>query len=433
MSRTLIQNVHLFDPGSGIDATGRNILIEGDRILTLNSAVDTQSEQVIDGKGRLCIPGLIDLRADFCEPGGAHRETIASGCRAAAKGGFTTVVLMPLTDPAIDRVELVEFIFARARAAGTTRILPVGTVSLGREGKRLSEMGKLTGAGCVAFSDGDRPVADTQLLRYALETAAELGVLVMTHAVDEYLSLGGMMHEGIVSTRLGLTGIPGAAEAVGVSRDLAVAALTGARLHLAHISTAESVALIRQAKDRGVRVTAEVSPLHLQLSDEAVLGYDTLAKVFPPLRPQSDVDALIAGVAEGTLDAIASDHAPQNLLDKNTEFDQAAAGAIGLESCLGVVLGLVDQGRLSLQRAISALTRGPSTVLGRSDIGRLKEGGVADLCLLDATQHWTFSPEDIASKSSNTPLLGKDLVGRVELTMAGGQITYQRDQSGVPE
>lgn len=431
MSSTLLKNVHLFDPGSGLDAKNRNIHIEEGRIVSLDASIDARVEYVLDGKGRMCLPGLIDLRAHFCEPGGTRRETIESGCKAAAKGGYTTVLIMPTTEPTVDRIELVELIHSKAREAGTTRVLPVGAVSVGRKGERLSEMAKLTAAGCAAFSDGDRTITDSQLLRYALETAAELGTLIISHPSDKHLALGGMMHEGVVSTRLGLTGIPSAAEVVGVSRDIAIAAMTGSRLHLGHVSTAESVDLIRQAKDRGVLVTAKVSPLHLALSDEAVLGYDTQAKLFPPLRPQTDVGALIRGLADGTLDAVATDHLPQNGLDKNTEFDRAEAGAIGLESSLGIILGLVADGHLTLERAISSMTRGPAQVLGREDLGRLKAGGWADLVLVSPDERRLFSQEDIASKSRNSPWLGRELVGRVILTMAAGEITYQHDEKRV--
>lgn len=428
MTTKLIKNVRLFDPGSGVDEENRSILIKDNQISSLDADRDHVVDVVIDGQGLLCVPGFVDMRVHFCQPGGSRRETIATGCAAAAKGGFTTVCLMPTTEPTLDKVEIVEFVLAQARAAGTTRVLPVGSVSVGRKGERLSEIAKLTAAGCVAFSDGDHVIRDSQLLRYALETASELGVLVITHPQDEYLALGGVMHEGVISTKLGLGGIPAAAEVVGVSRDLAVAAMTGCRLHLSHISTAESVDLIRQAKRKGVLVTAEVSPLHLVLTDEAVLGYDTSAKLFPPLRPQSDVEAIRRGLADGTIDAVATDHLPQSQLDKNTEFDRAAAGAIGLESCLGIILGLVKSGDLTLERAISVLTRGPAQILGHQEIGRLREHGLADLTLISLEGETPFTTDDILSKSCNSPWLGNNLVGQVVLTVAAGEITYQRDK-----
>ena len=427
--RLVIKDVRIFDPGGGVDASSRTIVVEHDRIASLDASPRTAWDRSYDGQGLFCVPGFVDLRAHLCEPGFTRRETIETGVRAAARGGFTTVVAMPTTRPTIDQVEVVELIQARSREAGTTRVWPAGALSVGREGKRLSEMAKLVGAGCVAFTDGDRAVRDSQLLRYALEAAGELGLPIITHAEDELLSLGGVMHEGLVSTRLGLRGVPGASEAVGVARDIAVAELTRARLHIAHVSTAEAVDLIRQAKKGGVRVTAEVSPLHLRLSDDAVIGYDTATKVFPPLRPAKDVDAVVNGLADGTIDAVASDHLPQSDLDKNVEFDRAAPGAVGLETTFGVVMGLVAQGRLTLERAIAVMTRGPAQVLGRTDVGRLTEGGPADLVLLDPNQEWRFTSKDLVSRSSNTPLLGQTLHGRVMLTVAAGEVTYSHGVS----
>lgn len=421
-ARIVLRNVRLFDPGSGIDFPKRTVVIEGDRVVSIDASDSAQGDHVVYARGRLLVPGFIDLRAHLCEPGHTRRETIATGVQAAARGGFTTVVAMPTTSPTIDRVEVVQLILARASAAGPTRVLPAGAFSVGRQGERLAEMAQLMQSGCVAFTDGDKSIKDSQLLRYGMELAGELGTTVMTHAEDETLSLGGVMHEGLVSTRLGLPGSPGAAEVVGVSRDLAIAELTGARLHIAHVSTSAAVDLIRQAKKRGVHVTADVNPHHLMLTDEALLGYDTSAKLFPPLRPASDVTALIAALADGTIDAVASDHFPQIDLEKNVEMDRAAPGAIGLELVLGVVLALVKENKISLERAISALTRSPATALGRSDLGRIQEGGHADLVLVDLDREWTLV--ELASKSRNTPLYGRAFRGRAVLTIAGGQITH---------
>lgn len=424
MTRIVLRNVRLFDPGSGIDAPRRTVILEDDRIVSLDAPDSATGDHVIYARGRTLAPGLVDLRAHLCEPGQSRRETIACGVAAAARGGFTTVVALPTTSPTIDRAEVVQLILARAREAGTTRVLPAGAFSVGREGKRLAEMAQLLQAGCVAFTDADRSIKDSQLLRYGLEIAGELGVTVMTHAEDESLSLGGVMHEGVVSTRLGLPGSPGAAEMVGVARDLAIAELTGARLHIAHVSTQGAVELIRQAKRRGVRVTADVSPHHLILTDEALIGYDTNARLSPPLRPAAEVAQVVAALAEGTIDAVASDHCPQIDLEKNVEIDRAAPGAIALESTLGVVLTLVHEGKLTLERAITALTRAPADALGRTDIGRIVEGGVADLVLIDRDATWTFSRATIASRSGNTPLLGRTFRGRAVLTIAGGKVTY---------
>jgi dihydroorotase len=424
MSRTLFRDVRVFDPGSGLDHRGA-VLVEGDRVLALDAPSDAPADRVVDGQGALLVPGLVDLRAHVGEPGFTERETIATATAAAAAGGFTAIVAMPSTSPPIDRVEVVEMVRARAREAGSTQVLPAGTLSENREGERLAEMAKLAAAGCVLFSDGNRAVRDSQLLRYALETADDIGCVVATHPEDAYLSLGGVMHEGQVSARLGLSGIPDTAEVVGVARDIALAELTGARLHLQHVSTAGAVELIREAKRRGARVTAEVSPCHLWLTDEALAGYDPMAKLVPPLRPAADRAAVIGGLADGTIDAVATDHAPRTRIEKNVEVDRAAPGAIGLESALGVILTLVDRGQLSLPRAISVLTRAPADILGRSDLGRLAEGGRADLALVDPARVWTFTEAAIRSRSRNTPLLGAVLRGRVRLTMAGGRVTHE--------
>lgn len=425
MSSVLLKNVRLFDPGRGLDFAGRSVLVKGERIESLDASASATADEVVDGRGRLLTPGLIDLRAHLCEPGFSRRETIASGLAAATAGGFTSVVAMPTTKPAVDRAEVVELILSRAADAQQAKIIVAGAFSEGREGKRLAEMAKLAEAGCACFTDGDRQIQDSQLLRYGLETAEDIGTLVMTHAEDESLSQGGVMHEGVISTRLGLAGSPGAAEVVGVARDLAIAELTGARLHIGHVSTAAAADLIRQAKRRGIRVTAEVSPLHLWLTEDATLDYDTSAKVFPPLRPRDDVDAMIAAVSDGTIDAVASDHCPQVTLDKNMEFNHAAAGAVGLESVLGVVLSLVNTKRLTLERAIAALTRSPAQVLGRRELGRVEEGGLADLVLIDPDREWRFTASDVKSKCTNTPLIDAPLVGRAVLTIVDGRICYR--------
>lgn len=424
MKRTLIRDVRLFDPGAGIDMPGAHVLVEGPIIRNLNAASDVMADVVVEGKGRLLCPGFIDLRCHVGEPGLTREETIGTAVRAAAIGGFTSIVAMPTTEPSIDRVEVVELMLSKAREAGTTRVLPAGALSVARKGERLAEMGKLSAAGCVIFTDADRAVRDSQLLRYAMETAVDLEMPIATHAEDESLSLGGVMHEGEVSARLGLRGAPSAAEAVGVARDLAIAELTGGRLHLGHISTAGAVELIRQAKRRGVRVTAEVTPHHLVLTDSSVLGYDTHAKVAPPLREQSDVDAVVKALADGTLDAVATDHRGRTELDKSQEFDRAANGAIGLETALAVVLTLVRQGKLTLQRGIAVLTRGPARALGRQDLGRITEGGTADLTLVDLEQRWSFRPQESASRSRNSPFAGRPFVGRAVWTMARGEVSF---------
>lgn len=430
MRRTLIRGARLFDPGAGLDRSDSSVLVEGPHVATLAAEPGTRVDAVVDAGGLLLVPGLIDLRAHLGEPGSTRAESIATGTAAAAAGGYTSVVMMPTTEPTIDRVEVVELILARARAAGSVRVFPAGALTVGRQGERLAEMGKLSSAGCLLFTDADRAVRDSRLLRYGLETAFDLRMPVATHPEDESLSLGGVMHEGEVAARLGLEGVPAAAEAVGVARDLALAELTGARLHLGRISTATAVDLIRQAKRRGVRVTAEVTPHHLALTDEGVLGYETAAKVWPPLRTAADVDAMVRALGDGTIDAVATDHRGRTELEKNVEFDRAAPGAIGFETAAAVVLGLVAQGRLTLERAIAVLTRGPAGVIGRQDIGRIAPGGPADLCLLDLAQPWVFRAADSRSRSSNTPFLGRAFLGRALWTMANGEVVHDREGRG---
>lgn len=426
MKRTLIRGVRVFDPGAGLDVPDRCVLVEGPYLRSLDVDADVLSDRVVDADGLVLCPGFIDLRAHLGEPGLTRQESIATGLAAAASGGFTSVVVMPTTEPTIDRVEVVELILSQARAAGTTRVLPAGALSKERKGERLAEMGKLSAAGCVLFTDVDRSVQDSQLLRYAMETAYDLRMPVATHGEDESLSLGGVMNEGDISARLGLRGAPSAAEAVGVARDIALAELTGARLHLGHISTAGAVELIRQAKRRGVRVTAEVTPHHLVLTDEAVLGYNTMAKVSPPLRTQTDVDAVVRALADGTIDVVATDHQGQTELDKNVEFDRAAYGTIGLETALGVVLGLVKQERLTFERAVAVLTRGPAQALNRRDLGRFRENGTADLVLVNPNESWTYRVQDSRARSRNSPFSGHSFSGRVVWTMASGEVTYDR-------
>lgn len=425
MSRLVLRHVRAFDPGGGIDLADTTVVFEDDRLVDLQAPPDTGGDRVIDGQGRLLTPGLIDLRTRVGEPGHTRRETVKTATAAAAMGGYSTILAMPSTDPSVDRAEVVELILARARAAASTRVLVAGALSVGRKGERLSEMGILKEAGCVAFTDVDRAVKDSQLLRYALETSRDLNLPIITHAEDESLSLGGVMHEGAMSVRLGVRGAPGAAEVVGVSRDLAIAELTGARLHLGHVSTGPTADLIRQAKRRAIRLTAEVSPLHLLLTDEELEGYRTEAKVFPPLRPAADVEAMITGLADGTIDCVASDHNPQTALQKNTQLDRAASGAIGLETTLAVLLSLVRSQRLTLHRAIAVLTRAPAQVLGRKDLGRLREGGHADACLIDLDRAWSFERSEVGSRSYNSPLLGRRFVGRAILTVSQGRITHE--------
>lgn len=376
----------------------------------------------LDVSGQWITPGLIDLRTHLREPGEEYKEDLASGLAAAAAGGFTTVCAMPGTRPINDSRAVTDLIVARALELGGPRVVPFGSITLGMEGHALTEMAELRDAGVLGVTDDRRPVTDAGLLRRAMEYADTFGLVVMQHCEDPNLSRGGQMHEGVVSTRLGLPGSPREAEDAAVARDLRVAELTGARLHIAHVSSRGAVGLIRAAKARGVRVTADVTPHHLSYTDEAVLGFETHAKVRPPLRDASDREALRHGVEDGTLDCIATDHAPHVALDKDCEFAAAKEGMCGLETALPLLCALIGEGVLSRSRVVAALTAGPAAVLGRS--AALEGSG--DLTVIDPQFGWTVSAETLRSKSSNTLLLGADVVGAASLTMVGGKVVYER-------
>lgn len=387
-------------------------------------------------------PGFIDLHAHLREPGSEDSETIATGLRAALRGGFTTVCAMPNTEPAVDTPGLVAQVVTRASEARAARLLPIATITRGRAGRELADMIELSVAGAVAFSDDGSPVADARLFRHALEYARTGDLLLIEHAQDVALSAKGVMHEGVVSARLGLPGVPAAAEESAVARDIELAELAGARLHLTHLSTAGSIELVRRAKERGIRVTCDVTPHHLSMTDEWVAGsrvlaweddqgggqsppptprgvpYDSSTKVNPPLRTLRDVRALWNGLADGTVDAIATDHAPHASVKKDVEYDQAAFGISGIETALSLVLGGVRAGWCDRMVAIAALTEGPARVLGitpRSD----------DWIAIDDDAEWTVSVEALASLGKNTPLIGRALRGRVVRAAIGGEVRYE--------
>ena len=390
----------------------------------------------LEARGHLVTPGFLDLHAHLREPGYEDSETIASGARAALRGGFTTICAMPNTAPAIDSPGLVAEVIARARAAGGARVLPIATITRARAGRELADLVELSAAGAVAFSDDGSPVDDARLFRHALEYARAKDLLIIEHAQDAALSGKGVMHEGVVSARLGLPGIPNAAEQTAVARDIAVAELTGARLHLTHISTRGAIASIRDAKSRGIRVTCDVTPHHLAMTDDWVAGsrmfawerespapttatpYDSATKVNPPLRALSDVRALWEGLVDGTVDAIATDHAPHASVRKDVEFDQAAFGISGLETALSVVLGGVAAGWADRDTVIRALTRGPARILGIS----VRDD---DWIAIDPDAEWTVTTESLASMGKNTPLMGRTLRGRVVYAVVGGEARYE--------
>ena len=434
--RTLIRNGRVVDPSQGIDRTA-DLLIEDGRVLGIDAAVDPVDADVIDASGMVVCPGFIDLHCHLREPGFEHKETIATGTAAAARGGFTTICAMPNTDPVMDSASVVELVLREAREGGVVRVLPIGAVTRGSQGSRLSEMGELADAGVVGFSDDGYPVSDTNIMRQALSYAFGLGLPIINHAEERSLSAGGAMNEGWVATRLGLKGIPSSAEEIMVARDIDLASLTGGRVHVAHASTSGTVELVRRAKERGVDVTCEATPHHLTLSDEAVLGpaggafdplagdaYDTSAKVAPPLRGRSDVQAMVQGLKEGVVDFIATDHAPHSQTDKLCTFDEAANGISVLETALGSLMSLVHGGETSLPLIVEKLTAAPASFLGRTDIGTLRAGAEADVTIFDPDAEWTVDTSRFASKGRNTPLEGARLRGKVVATMFGGEVLY---------
>jgi dihydroorotase len=421
----LIRGGRVIDPASGTDAAADVLLVDG-KVSAVSPQVAARGDaEVLDAAGCVVAPGFVDLHVHLREPGREDVETISTGARAAVAGGFTSVCAMPNTDPVTDNQAAVGFIVSQARRAGTARVYPIGAVSLGQRGEQLAEFGELVAAGAVGVSDDGRPVATAHLMRTALEYALTFGIPVIDHCEDVSLSAGGSMHEGLVSTRLGLKGIPRSAEDVIVARDLQLAELTGGHLHCAHVSTAGAVAMIRAAKARGVRVTAEVTPHHLVLTDAACEGYETNAKMNPPLREPGDVTALRAALADGTIDCIATDHAPHHYDAKEQEFDNAPFGVVGLETALGVAITeLVDGGVLSLPALVRCLSARPAEV-AHLPAGTLAPGAPADVVIFDPSVAWTVDPARFFSKSRNTAFAGRKLRGLVRWTIVGGAVAHR--------
>ena len=414
-----IKNGRIIDPANKIDGIADLLVIDG-RIAEPGQPIPAGIQE-IDAAGCWVVPGLIDMHVHLREPGEEYKEDILSGARAAASGGFTGVACMPNTKPVNDCAAVTALILARA-AEAAVRVYPVGAISQGSEGHQLAEFGEMQAAGIVAVTDDGRPVRDSQLMRRALEYASDFGLTVISHSEEAALSTG-VMNEGPVSTRLGLKGIPTAAESVMVYREIALAEFTGTKVHIAHVSTAMAIDLIRAAKARGVRVTAETAPHYFTLTDEAVLGYDTNTKMNPPLRSEADREAIKAALADGTLDAIATDHAPHSILEKELEFDAAANGIIGLETALPLALALVRDKVIDAQRLVALMAVNPATILGIPG-GTLSPGAAADITLIDPEREFLYSADQVVSKSRNTPFLGWTLQGRAVLTMVGGAIRH---------
>ena len=381
--------------------------------------------KIINASNKLVVPGLIDMHVHLREPGHEYKETIASGGLAAVSGGFTAVACMPNTSPPNDCRSVTEFILNQAERAGLVRVYPIAAITLGQKGVALTEFGDLKEAGAVGLSDDGYPVTNSEVMRRAMEYAGFHGLLVISHCEDLNLSSGGVMHEGVVSTRIGLPGIPAASEDIMVYREISLAALTNCPVHIAHVSTARSIELVRRAKEEGLSVTAETAPHYFSLNHNSVMGYNTLAKVNPPLRTEDDVQAVKKGLADGTIDVIATDHAPHSPLEKEIEFDKSAFGMIGLETALSLTLELVREGVLKLPEAIEKLSCNASEILGIPG-GRIAEGAQADLALIDPEYEYMLKEEEILSKSKNSPFIGKKLKGKNELTMIGGKIVWER-------
>ena len=429
MKNMLIKNGRLIDPAQNID-NKFDVAITDGKIAWLGNGIPPKGDyEIIDASGQIVAPGFIDLHTHLRQPGFEEKETIATGTRAAARGGFTTICAMPNTNPAVDNRTIVVYVKCVASSEAAIRVLPIGCISKARKGESLAELGEMAEAGVIGFSDDGSPVSGSRLMKQAMEYANSLGLPIIDHCEDASLADGGQVNEGIIATRLGLAGIPNAAEEIIVARDLALAKITGARLHLCHISTKGAVALIRQAKSEGVKVTAEVTPHHLTLTEDRCLGYDTNAKVNPPLRTQADIDALVEGLLDGTIDAIATDHAPHTDNDKCCEFALAPFGISGLETALGSLMKLVHSGKVPLSVIVEKLTAGPARIIGINHgvSGRLSVEDTADIVIFNPNAEWTVDISKFASKGKNTPLAGEKLKGKVIVTIYRGNIVYQEE------
>jgi dihydroorotase len=418
-----IRNARVIDPAAKRDSIGDLFAIDGKFVARL-SAADKKRARKIDARGLVASPGLVDIHVHFREPGQAQKETIATGSRAAAAGGFTTVVCMPNTTPPADNAGTIQYILDAVRRDSLVKVLPTGCITIGMKGETLAPIGSLKRAGVVAITDDGDSVQSNELMRRAIEYAKMFDLTVMDHCQDESMTDGAVMNEGDVSIRLGLRGWPNAAEDLIVSRNVILSRYTGARIHMQHISSAFSVEIVRRAKADGVRVTAEATPHHIAFTDESLKTYDTNFKMNPPLRTEADRRAIIAGLRDGTLDCISTDHAPHTDYEKDKEFDFAPNGILGLETSLAVVLDvLVRKSRFTLSRALDLMTRKPAGILGLA-AGTLAAGAPADVCIFDPDEVWTYDSKAGFSKSSNSPWNGRTLRGRVKRTIVDGRVVF---------
>lgn len=423
--KLLIANGYVIDPATDLNA-GRNLLIEDGRIVDVINKSDPVSEDVklIDATGLIVAPGFIDLHVHLREPGQEYKETIATGAAAAVAGGWASICAMPNTDPVNDNPAVTRFVIEKGQAAQLANVFPIGAITKGSGGKELAEMGEMKNAGIVAVSDDGRPVPTPGMMRRALEYANGFDLPVVDHCQDPSLSAGGVMHEGRWSLILGLRGIPAAAEEMDAVRDCVLAKLTRARVHLAHVSTIGAIEAVRRAKDAGLNVTCEVTPHHWTLTDEAVAEYDTNTKMNPPLRSEEHVDAILEAMKDGTIDAIATDHAPHHLDEKALEFDQAPFGITGLETAVGLAFDLVQRGLIDLERVVEMCATNPARIFGLKDRGTFKAGAHADVTILDPQLEWVFDVTKSKSKSRNTPFNGRTMQGAAVATIVGGRLVY---------
>jgi dihydroorotase len=425
MSTLCLRNGRVLDPANGVDQAA-DLWVQDGRVLGLGPRPDLRPDRTLDAAGKIVCPGLIDMHVHLREPGREEDETIATGAAAAVAGGVTSVACMPNTEPALDSQAAAEFVCLQAQRAGNANVFPVGAITKGRGGKELSEIGGLVDGGAVAFTDDGSPVMSAEIMRRAMEYCRMFDKAVLSHSEDLELTKGGVMNEGFESMRLGLRGLPAAAEEIMVFREIALAELTGARVHILHVSTAGGVELIRRGKKRGVRVTGEACPHHFTLTDKCLRSFDSNYKMAPPLRTDADVQAILEGLCDGTLDVIATDHAPHAPEKKMRELDHAPNGIIGLETLLPIcILALVEPGRLAWPKLVEKLTVNPARVLG-IDRGTLAPGAVADVTVIDPAAEWTIDPAQFRSKSRNCPFAGWKVRGRADLVLVGGEVKFER-------
>ncbi len=433
----LIRNGYIIDPSQGLDENGSLLVADGkiSWLGTKEGSIPVSAYAVLEAEGLVVCPGFIDLHCHLRQPGFEEKETISSGSLSAARGGFTTICCMPNTNPPLDNKAIIDYVKSTAASEGLVHVLPIGCISKGTNNNELAEMGEMSEAGVVAFSNDGMPSVSSRLMLQVMEYSLGFGLPIIDHCEDTALTEGGQVNEGIIATRLGLRGIPAAAEESIVARDLALAQLTGAQLHIAHTTTEGSVELIRRAKEKGINVTAEVTPHHLTLTEERVIGYNTNAKVNPPLRTEKDIKALIQGLKEGVIDIIATDHAPHTEYDKLCEFALAPFGISGFETALGSLMSLVHNGQLELSLIIAKLTSEPARIIGDrfGKLGTLEIGSSADITIFNPEKEWIVDAKNFASKGKNTPLDGERLKGKVMATIYQGKIVYKDNSITVKE